>query len=99
MKKRKIKLKPILLIVFIIYVVFTFFEQQIALDKLNNRYQDLKNRETAAIKENNYLNELLRYTQTESFIENEARQKLGLVKKGEIIYIDISKTKATEQKK
>ena len=93
------KLKKILFFAFIAYVAFTFFQQQVALEKLNNRYRDLKNKEAAVMKENKYLNELLHQINSESFIENEARQKLGLVKKGEIIYVDISKTKTQETKK
>lgn len=93
------KLKKILFFAFIAYVGFAFFQQQVALEKLNTKYIDLKNKETEVNKENNYLNELIHQINSESFIENEARQKLGLVKKGEIIYIDISKTKTSEAKK
>ncbi|HHW58293.1 MAG TPA: septum formation initiator family protein [Clostridia bacterium] len=93
------KLKKILFIGFIIYVGFTFFQQQIALEKLNNKYRDLKEKEATVLKENKYLNELLKYVNSDNFIENEARQKLGLVKKGEIIYVDISKTKSQDSKK
>lgn len=95
-KLRKVKLKPILLTAFMIYVIVAFCEQQVALNKLNIRYHELKKREAAAISENKYLNEQLKYTQSDSFVENEARQKLGLVKKGEIVYIDVSKDKGAQ---
>lgn len=92
-KLRKIKIKPILLGIFLVYVTVAFFDQQAALSKLNSRYEDLKKREAAAAEENKLLNEELRYAGSDSFVENEARQKLGLVKKGEIVYVDISKNK------
>lgn len=95
-KLRRDKIKPILLSVFLIYVAVAFFQQQVALYKLDIRYQDLKRREAAAISQNKFLNEQLKYTQSDSFIENEARKKLGLVKKGEIVYIDISKNKEAQ---
>ncbi|AST57695.1 septum formation initiator [Thermoanaerobacterium thermosaccharolyticum] len=45
----------------------------------------------AAEEENKKLNNQIKYIKTNEFIENEARQKLGLVKKGEIMFVDTAK--------
>ncbi|QSZ27563.1 septum formation initiator family protein [Aceticella autotrophica] len=92
-KNKKLKLKPILIIIFLIYFVVTFFQQGITLNKLDKRYNEIKSKEATALNENKYLKDRIKYMQSDSFIEEEARQKLGLVKKGEIIYIDKSKEK------
>jgi cell division protein FtsB len=87
------KLKKILLFGFIFYLAFTFLGQQLTLMRLDSKYKELKAKEAAVLKENESLKKTLEEVNSDSFIEREAREKLGLVKKGEIIYIDISKNK------
>ncbi|MGB9679275.1 MAG: FtsB family cell division protein [Thermoanaerobacteraceae bacterium] len=93
MKKKRFKIKPLLISLFLIYVVIAFFQQQVAINKLENRRIELLQKEAEVTKENKILNEQLKYSQSDNFIENIAREKLGLVKKGEIVYIDIAKSK------
>ncbi|SNX54036.1 septum formation initiator family protein [Thermoanaerobacterium sp. RBIITD] len=87
----KIRIKTILIGIFIIYVAFTFVKQQITLNMLDEKYNEIKSKEIAVQIENKELNNQIKYIETDKFIENEARQKLGLIKKGEIMYIDTSK--------
>lgn len=88
----KFRIKTILIVVFVVYVAFTFIKQQITLNVLNDRYNAVISKENAVREENKKLNNQIKYMETNEFIENEARQKLGLVKKGEIMYIDTAKT-------
>jgi cell division protein FtsL len=85
------KLKKILLFGFIFYLAFTFLSQQLTLMKLDNKYKELKAKAADVLKENENLKKTLEEVNSDSYIEKIAREKLGLVKKGEIIYIDINK--------
>jgi len=85
------KLKKILLFGFIFYLAFTFLSQQLTLMKLDNKYKELKAKAADVLKENESLKKTLEEVNSDSYIEKIAREKLGLVKKGEIIYIDINK--------
>lgn len=89
--RSKIKFKTILLLLFVVYVAFTFVKQQITLNILDNRLNAVTSKVNAAEEENKRLNNQIKYIKTNEFIENEARQKLGLVKKGEIMFVDTAK--------
>ncbi|WKV07849.1 septum formation initiator family protein [Thermoanaerobacterium sp. CMT5567-10] len=89
--RNKIKFKTILLLLFVVYVAFTFVKQQITLNILDNRLNAVTSKVNAAEEENKRLNNQIKYIKTNEFIENEARQKLGLVKKGEIMFVDTAK--------
>nr|WP_237268855.1 septum formation initiator family protein [Thermoanaerobacterium thermosaccharolyticum] len=58
---------------------------------LDNRLNAVTSKVNAAEEENKKLNNQIKYIKTNEFIENEARQKLGLVKKGEIMFVDTAK--------
>lgn len=89
--RSKIKFKTILLLLFVVYVAFTFVKQQITLNILDNKLNVVTSKVNAAEEENKRLNDQIKYIKTNEFIENEARQKLGLVKKGEIMFVDTAK--------
>ncbi|WP_274893862.1 septum formation initiator family protein [Thermoanaerobacterium sp. R66] len=85
------KLKPALLILFVVYILFTLVKQQITLNVLDKKLNAAITQVNAAEEENKKLNNQIKYIKTDEFIENEARQKLGLIKKGEIMFIDTAK--------
>ena len=78
------------LIGFIIYFIFVFFEQQKVLYAKNIEMNNIQ----AKIKEEMELNEELKKQKemlaTDEYIEKVAREKLGMVKPGERIFIDIN---------
>ncbi|HHV73374.1 septum formation initiator [Thermoanaerobacterium sp. PSU-2] len=90
-QRRKMKLKPALLILFVVYILFTLVKQQITLNVLDKKLNAAITQVNAAEEENKKLNNQIKYIKTDEFIENEARQKLGLIKKGEIMFIDTAK--------
>ncbi|MDI3312072.1 MAG: septum formation initiator family protein [Thermoanaerobacterium sp.] len=90
-QRRKIKLKPVLLILFVVYILFTFVRQQMTLNVLDKKLNAAITQVNVAEEENKKLNNQIKYIKTDEFVENEARQKLGLVKKGEIMFIDTAK--------
>jgi cell division protein FtsB len=74
-----------------VYILFTLVKQQITLNVLDKKLNAAITQVNAAEEENKKLNNQIKYIKTDEFIENEARQKLGLIKKGEIMFIDTAK--------
>lgn len=93
MKNTKIKnlMKKILFIGIVIYVVYTFFTQQITL----NNYQAEQERYSEQIAEEKDKQEELKQTKenidSEEYVEEVAREKLDMYYPNERVYIDISK--------
>lgn len=85
------KIMNLILIVFIIYAIFTFINQQSKLNSYNQdisyysaQIEDLKEKKEELIATQENVN-------SEEYIEEVAREKLDMYLPNEIIYIDISK--------
>lgn len=93
MKNTKIKnlMKKILFIGIVIYIVYTFFTQQVTL----NNYQAEQERYSEQIAEEKDKQEDLKQTKenidSEEYVEEVAREKLDMYYPNERVYIDISK--------
>jgi cell division protein FtsB len=90
-KKRKKRL--IFYLVICCFFGAIFVRQQFTIYKLNSEY---KNYEAQLDKLNTRkaeLNEKYKLTQREDYVEKLAREKLGLIKPGEILFIDKNKVK------
>lgn len=78
-------------ILFLIYSVTTVVKQHIILQQVKaQQYETIKQIEKLK-KENEYLRRLAQYVQTKEYIQQVAREKLGLVGKDEIVFIDKNK--------
>lgn len=78
-------------ILFSIYSVTTVVKQHMILQKVKaEQYETIKQIEKLK-KENEYLKRLAQYVQTKEYIQQVAREKLGLVGKNEIVFIDKNK--------
>ena len=88
MKKRvTLKFKLIVLIIVLACCGITFINQSIVASSQEETVL-LKEQELADSQyENNYLQNALEYINSDEYIEQAAREKLGWVKKGERIYI------------
>lgn len=78
---------------FLILVVLIFLIRSLTLSIISmyDRSQilkDLKAQETQKKREQAYLSQKLYFAKTDMFVEDEARQKLGLVRSGEQIVVD-----------
>lgn len=90
-KKRKINAGLIFVTICVLYFSYIFIQQQGMISS--------KNREVAQVQENIIvekkkaviLNNQLSQVNSDNFIEAAAREKLGLVKDGEKIFVDINK--------
>ncbi len=91
-QKRKYKLKRRAKVLFAMlimgYLLFIMVEQELEIHKQEQAMEDLKAQITHVEEKNEMIRRQIRYTQTESYIEEAARSKLGWVKDGEIIYIE-----------
>jgi cell division protein FtsB len=82
MKKKKI----IFWAVVALFFGVIFIKQQISIIKLSKQYVSYKDQLSKLQFQSSQLNEQLKQSTKENFIERLARGKLGLVKPGEIIF-------------
>lgn len=82
MKKKKI----IFWAVVALFFGVIFIKQQISIIKLSKQYVSYKDQLSKLQFQGTQLNEQLKQSTKENFIERLAREKLGLVKPGEIIF-------------
>ncbi|WAM32060.1 FtsB family cell division protein [Caldicellulosiruptor naganoensis] len=78
-------------IFFSIYSVTTIVKQQMILKQVKAQQKEVIQQIEKIKKENEYLKRLAQYVQTEEYIQQVAREKLGLVGKNEIVFIDKNK--------
>ncbi len=74
-----------------VYVAYTLINQQITLSKTNAVAEEYKAKIAEAQTENQKLEDELSQAGTDEYLERVAREKLGLVKANERVFIDITK--------
>lgn len=90
-RKRRFRLRHIMIIGLLIYLVIVFINQQQRISKLESQ-KESKNEEVKELeKEIGYLQEKIKHTDSLDYIEKIAREELKMIKPGEIIYIDKDK--------
>ena len=92
-KKQKNRILRLFILVFIVYAGYIFTMQQFDIIRFNKIEAEAKKKNQSLVQVNNRLNEQLKDTLTMKFTEKMAREKLGLVKPGEIVYINKNKFK------
>jgi len=97
MKKLFKVLKRIFVLIFVIsflvYSATTVFKQQMILRQVKAQQREVIAQIEKIKKENEYLKRLAQYVGTKDYIQQVAREKLGLVGKDEIVFIDKNKKK------
>uniref|UniRef100_A0A7C5ZD49 Septum formation initiator family protein n=1 Tax=Caldicellulosiruptor owensensis TaxID=55205 RepID=A0A7C5ZD49_9FIRM len=97
MKKLLKVLKRIFVLIFVIsflvYSATTVFKQQMILRQVKAQQREVIVQIEKIKKENEYLKRLAQYVGTKDYIQQVAREKLGLVGKDEIVFIDKNKKK------
>jgi cell division protein FtsB len=90
-KKGKISFTGIIFVLVGVYFVTTFIDQQISINKYNSQIemyeQDIANKEALS----KYYDEQQDSVETDEYIEQVARDSLGLVKPYEKIFVDVNK--------
>lgn len=78
---------PLIIILILLFIIKNIAESIIVLNQNSHILINLKNEEELAKQKNKFLKERLNYVTSQEFIENEAREKLGMVKNGENIIL------------
>ncbi len=95
MKRKRYVLKPrmkiLLVLLFLSYFGITMFKQEIKMNEQGERIRTLKEQIAQTEEINADLERLIQYTESEEYVEKVARERLGWVKKGEIIFIEKEK--------
>jgi cell division protein DivIC len=88
MYKRKFRSGLIIVLVFLIYFAVTFLNQEEILDQKNKELLGLQNSLEREKEIKKALEEEKSIAGSDEYIEKLAREKLGLVKEGETVFID-----------
>ena len=95
MKKKRytlrLRTKIFLALLFLGYFGITMLKQEIKLNEQKAEILHLQEQIAETEEVNAELERLIEYTESEEFIEKVARERLGWVKKGEIIFIEKKK--------
>ncbi|MCR4432207.1 MAG: septum formation initiator family protein [Tepidanaerobacteraceae bacterium] len=84
--KKRFRVRHLILIFFMIYVIYTLVVQQIKMMDLARQEAELRQQIEAAVQQREQLKKQIQLLHTDSYIEMVARDKLGLVKPDEYIY-------------
>ncbi|WP_168190121.1 FtsB family cell division protein [Caloramator sp. E03] len=89
MKRREL----VIIICILVFFGAIFIKQQIIINRLNREYKQFDDQLSKIKMQNEQLSEQFNIMKREDYIEKLARDKLGLVKPGEILFIDRNKKK------
>ncbi|MCT8977484.1 septum formation initiator family protein [Clostridium sp. CX1] len=84
----KIKGKSIIIVLIICYVFYIFISQQITMHKIKSQISDKKIEEQKVKEKNQKLQDEVKMSKSDMYIEKLARERLGLIKQGETPVID-----------
>ncbi len=87
-----------LVAVIVITAFFNFWQNMQKMNKLEKEIDNVKKEITAAEAENKELREQLRNTNDPEYIEEVAREKLGLVKPGEMLLVPVEEDVEDDKK-
>lgn len=86
------KKKKILLLLFILgFFGVIFIKQQFMISRIDDEYNKNLNQLSKLKEQNTMLTDQLNRSKDEKFIEDIAREKFGLIKPGEILFVDKEK--------
>lgn len=89
--KKKLGYVKIFTIMLVMYFSYTFYTQQVQINKYNSQIEMFENDILAKEKNTKTYKEEVNSVNTDEYIEKVAREELGLVKPYEKIFIDVNK--------
>ncbi len=89
-RKKPIKLRSIIILLMAIYIIYTLAAQYITIRKARAEETRIQAQIEEVKEENQRLKEELEKMQSDEYIEKIARERLGLIKSGEILFIDVN---------
>lgn len=81
--KKNLKFRNIIVLFIIGYVCYVFIGQQITMHNINNQINAKSAEKQKAVELNQKLQDEVKLSRSDAFIEKLARERLGLVKQGE----------------
>jgi len=88
---KKTKLIFIAVALFIVYFTVTFIEQQNLINSKKKQIEDINQKIADEQKINEELNKSKEIIGSDEYIEKVARERLGMVKSGEKVFVDTNK--------
>ncbi len=101
-KKQKGKIVPgrllvtVLAALFVLYFIYIMIWQQVMLSKKNKEIDALEEKVSAAAQQTEQLKEQLSNMEDPEYIERIAREKLGLVRPNERVFVDANKSDSNQ---
>ena len=86
--KKKMRIMDMVLMVLLIYVCFTFVKQQYTMHRIENDIKEATKKLQTTTENNQKLQDEVKMSKTDMYIEKLARERLGLVKEGETPVLD-----------
>ncbi len=87
--RMKPRLKAFILLMIVLAVVSTLITQELELNRLNKDKAEIISKINDLKADNEYIQQQIDAADTDEFVENVAREKLGMVKQGEIKYMPL----------
>lgn len=88
--RKKIRVRHILVVLLVAYVGYTLFAQHMEIKQARADETRIKSQIEQLQKENERIKAELELMQSDQYIEKLAREKLGLIKPGEVMFIDVN---------
>ncbi|MDD2573089.1 MAG: septum formation initiator family protein [Bacillota bacterium] len=88
--KKPVRPKNIVIILLAVYLVYTLSAQYIAISKSRTEEARIQAQIEQMKKENEKLKDEIERMQSDEYIEKIARERLGLIKSGEIMFVDVN---------
>lgn len=85
-KKRRFKIRHLLIVILAVFLIITLGKQQVKINEIKRKQAIVERDIQEALQQQQKLKEQIELLNTDEYIEKIAREELGLVKPGEIIY-------------
>lgn len=89
-RKKRFRIRYFFVILLVVYIIYILIAQQVAINQARNKEIYIKEQIEKLNTENDQIKIELEKTQDEKYIEKLARARLGLIKPGEIMFIDVN---------
>jgi cell division protein FtsB len=86
-KKRKLRVKHFLVGVVLCYIGYILISQQFMMMRIQKDIEKFSQENKKVEEDNAYLRDQIEYASTDEYKERMARERIGLVKPGETVYI------------
>jgi cell division protein FtsB len=87
MKKRKFRIRHLLFAIVICYFGYVLVNQQLTIMRMKNDINKYSEQNSKLTEENENIKNQIDFAQTDEYKERLARERMGLIKPGETVYV------------